>query len=75
MVISNSFNGAGDTGTPLKINVFAYWMIEIPLAWILAIKAGMNENGVFWAIVIAESIMTVTAYLVFRRGKWKLKEV
>ena len=75
MVIANSFNGAGDTTTPLKINIFAYWLIEIPLAWILAIKWGMNENGVFWAIVIAESIMTITAYLIFRRGKWKLKEV
>jgi putative MATE family efflux protein len=75
MVLVNSFNGAGDPTTPLKINVFAYWMIEIPLAWILAIKSGMNENGVFWAIVIAESVMTLTAYLVFRRGKWKLKEV
>jgi putative MATE family efflux protein len=75
MVLVNSFNGAGDTSTPLKINFFAFWMIEIPLAWILAIKSGMNEQGVFWAIVVAESIMTITAYLVFRRGKWKLKEV
>jgi putative MATE family efflux protein len=75
MVLVNSFNGAGDTTTPLKINFFAFWMIEIPLAWILAIKSGMNEQGVFWAIVIAESIMTITAYLVFRRGRWKLKEV
>lgn len=75
MVIVNSFNGAGDTSTPLKINFFAYWMIEIPLAWILAIKSGMNENGVFWAIVIAETVMTIIAYFVFRRGKWKLKEV
>jgi putative MATE family efflux protein len=75
MVLVNSFNGAGDTTTPLKINIFAFWMLEIPLAWILSIKAGMNEQGVFTAIVIAESVMTLIAWLVFRRGKWKLKQV
>jgi len=75
MVLVNSFNGAGDTATPLKINIFAYWLLEIPVAWILAITVGMNEQGVFTAIVIAESVMTLIAWLVFRRGKWKLKEV
>jgi putative MATE family efflux protein len=75
MVLVNSFNGAGDTSTPLKINIFAFWMLEIPLAWFLAIKSGMKEQGVFIAIVVAESVMTMIAYIVFRRGKWKLKEV
>ena len=75
MVLVNSFNGAGDTSTPLKINFVAFWMIEIPLAYFLAITSNLNEEGVCIAILIAETIMTVTAYFIFRRGKWKLKEV
>ena len=75
MVLVNSFNGAGDTSTPLKINIFAFWLVEIPLAWLLAIKAGFDEEGVFIAILVAESLMTVIAWRVFKRGKWKQKVV
>jgi putative MATE family efflux protein len=75
MVLINSFNGAGDTTTPTKINLIAFWLIEIPLAYILALKVGMEEKGVFLAIVIAETIMTLMALYLFRKGKWKLNEV
>lgn len=75
MVLVNSFNGAGDTLTPLRINILVYWIVEVPLAWILAISFGMEEEGVFTSILIAETMMTIIAFVVFRRGKWKFKMV
>jgi Na+-driven multidrug efflux pump len=75
MVLVSSFNGAGDTSTPMKINIFCYWLLEIPLAYLLAIPLHMKEQGVFYAILIAEIMMTVTSYIIFRRGMWMLKRV
>ncbi|HLN56736.1 MAG TPA: MATE family efflux transporter [Bacteroidales bacterium] len=75
MVLVNSFNGAGDTLTPLRINIIAYWLVEIPLAWVLAITFGMEEEGVFTSILVAETLMTLMAFFVFKRGRWKLKMV
>jgi len=75
MVMVQSFNGAGDTLTPTKINFISFWLIEIPLAWFLATRIGMEQNGVYLAIVVAETVLTIMAIILFRRGKWKLKEV
>jgi len=75
MVLVNSLNGAGDTVSPTLINIFCYWLLEIPLAYFLAFQMGMHENGVFSSILVAESVMTLSAFWVFRTGKWKLKKV
>lgn len=75
MVMVNSINGAGDTSTPTYINLFCYWLLEIPLAYILAVVLGLHERGVFYSILIAETVMTITAFIIFRRGKWKLVTV
>jgi Na+-driven multidrug efflux pump len=75
MVVVHSLNGSGDTFTPMIINIFCFWLLEIPLAYFLAIVLDMKESGVYYAIVTAETAMTVTAIIVFRRGKWKLQMV
>jgi len=75
MVLINSLNGAGDTRTPTFINLIAFWLVEIPLAYFLAITLGFEERGVFASVVIAETVLTLLALYFFKQGKWKLKQV
>ncbi|SDF17292.1 MATE family efflux transporter [Chitinophaga filiformis] len=75
MVLSQSFNGAGDTRTPTLINLVGFWMLQIPMAWILAVNYNMGPAGVFWAIAIAESCIAVAAIVIFRKGWWKQVKV
>jgi putative MATE family efflux protein len=75
MVVSQSFNGAGDTKTPTIINLFGFWAFQIPLAYVLAKVVNWGPSGVYAAISIAESAIAIVAILIFRRGKWKTIQV
>lgn len=71
MVLVQAFNGAGDTMTPTKINFWCYWLLQIPLAWLLAEPASFQAQGVYIAILVAESVLAIVGYLIFRKGNWK----
>jgi Na+-driven multidrug efflux pump len=75
MVLSSAFNGAGDTRTPTLLNVFCFWLLEIPLAWVLAHRTGLGLNGAFIAIAVAFSALAVASGTIFRWGRWKTKVV
>jgi putative MATE family efflux protein len=75
MVLETAFNGAGDTWTPTYLNLFVFWLFEIPLAYILAYHFKMGPSGVFWAITVAFSVLAIVSAILFRRGKWKTKVV
>ena len=71
MIVIQALNGAGDTAWPSALNFVCFWLLQIPLSWWLADGMSLGPNGVFVAIVVSESLLTVLAVLVFRRGTWK----
>lgn len=75
MVLSQAFNGAGDTYTPTIMNLICFWAVEIPLAYILAFLLDLGPSGVYISICVSESLLAFMAIYLFRKGKWKLKKV
>ena len=75
MVLTQSFNGAGDTWTPTVINLVVFWVLELPLAWFLSHGGGLAAGGVFVALAVAYSLLAVVSAAVFRRGSWKRARV
>jgi putative MATE family efflux protein len=75
MVMLQAFNGAGDTITPTVVNLFGFWLFEIPLAYWLAISERLHSRGVFLSIVIAEAFIASASIILFRRGTWKRQQI
>jgi len=75
MVLTQAFNGAGDTWTPTGINLAVFWLTEIPLAWVLSTRTSLGSTGVFVAITISYSVLAVVSALLFQRGRWKRRVV
>jgi putative MATE family efflux protein len=75
MVAVQAFNGAGDTVTPTKINLVFFWLIQIPLAWLLALQWDLQATGVFWAVFVSETSVGLFTLWLFTRGRWKTARV
>ena len=75
MVLTQSFNGAGDAWTPTIINLFVFWLFELPAAALLSYALGWGPSGVFVAMTVSFSALAVVSGVVFKRGTWKNKVV
>ncbi|MBV8864035.1 MAG: MATE family efflux transporter, partial [Acidobacteriaceae bacterium] len=75
MVMLQAFNGAGDTLTPTYVNLFGFWILELPLAWWLAMYTTMRVNGVFLSVVVAQTAIVVISIFLFRQGRWARQRI
>jgi len=75
MVLTQAFNGAGDTRTPTLVNLLCLWLFEIPLAWVLAHPAGFGPTGAFIAVSLAFAALAFVSAWLFSKGLWKTKRV
>jgi Na+-driven multidrug efflux pump len=75
MVSVQAFNGAGDTKTPTRINLVFFWLIQIPLCYLLAIHFDWAHSGVFWGVFISETSVGLFTLWLFSKGKWKTVQV
>lgn len=71
MVAIQAFNGAGDTRTPMLVNLGSFWLCKIPLAYALAWGLGWGPRGAFLAITVAYAVQATSAAILFWRGKWQ----
>lgn len=75
MVVTQAFNGSGDTRTPTWVYFFGFWVFQVPFAYLIHKYTSAGVSGVFWAVPIAETLMAVSVFLLFRTGKWKTVKV
>ena len=71
LVFTNAFNGAGDTITPIKINLICFWLFQLPVAYVTSIVFKLGPIGVFIAITLSQILITFLSFYLFKKGKWK----
>ena len=75
MTLTQSFNGAGDTATPTRINIGVFWLFEIPFAWLLAEHTGLGAEAIFASVLAAYSLLALVSSVMFKRGRWRTRRV
>jgi putative MATE family efflux protein len=75
MCMGAAFKGAGDMRTPTRLNVFCFWIGQVPLAWILSQSVGLGSMGIFIAVTLSFSALAIWSSLLFRKGRWKQQAI
>jgi Na+-driven multidrug efflux pump len=59
----------------MAINLVALWLVQVPLAYLLARRARLGADGIWYALVIGWLAQAALMWWRYRQGRWKLTRV
>ncbi|MGG7469766.1 MATE family efflux transporter [Chryseobacterium arthrosphaerae] len=71
MVISRALNAAGNILQVTLLYLVMFYVIQLPLAYLLGVRFQWELRGIFTAIVSSEIVLAVLFLMIFKNGKWK----
>jgi Na+-driven multidrug efflux pump len=69
-VMSGALAGAGNTLAAMALAIIAFWVLRLPVAWMLSIAVGLGPEGIFWAFPISNVAAGMIAVAWLVRGGW-----
>lgn len=67
--------GAGDTLSPMLVNLASLWLVQLPLAWLLARGVGLGPQGIWWGLIVGWSVQAVMMVGRYKAARWQTIEV
>ena len=70
LILGGALNGAGDTRGVMVIVVLGFWLVRIPLCYLLGIAADFGAPGVWWSMNISIFVYALFILRRYRRREW-----
>ncbi len=72
---SGVFLGSGKTWYILFMSIARLWCIRIPMIQYFKYNTDFGSSGIWYSMVISNTIVCIIGFLFYRRGKWQRKIV
>ncbi|MDP2858342.1 MAG: MATE family efflux transporter, partial [Bacillota bacterium] len=71
MVYAGSLRGAGDTRSPMSMDLILLWLVQLPLAYALGLLTPLGIRGIYISFGLFWAIYGIWLKQRFDAGRWK----
>jgi MATE family multidrug resistance protein len=67
VVLTGALRGAGDTRTPMLVNLVGYWMLGLPIGYVLCFPLRFGVTGLWWGLTLSLVLVSMTLLIKWSR--------